>query len=182
MGEYNKISPRRESDRRYYLKNRERIKRQTRAYALSEKGIEVQRLSQAKYRKTDASRHAKRTYKKSDKGRETELRSERSEKGKARHRRYLQSEKGRRVNRQCARRSYLKITYGLTYDEYNKLVARQKGMCRICQCKVSKLVVDHTVKGTFRGLLCNTCNVGIGMLRDSVIVLQSAIRYLKEAS
>lgn len=47
------------SDHNYYLAHREDIKHRTRLYALSLKGKEVQRLAQAKYRKTTSSLEAK---------------------------------------------------------------------------------------------------------------------------
>ena len=33
-----------------------------------------------------------------------------------------------------------------------------------------------------RGLLCRTCNVGIGNLQDSIEILKSAIKYLERTS
>jgi hypothetical protein len=40
---------------------------------------------------------------------------------------------------------------------------------------------DHTT-GKFRGWLCNRCNLGIGMLDDTLTGLQNAISYLRRAS
>ena len=40
--------------------------------------------------------------------------------------------------------------------------------------------VDHCHKnGKVRGLLCRSCNLGIGQLRDDIEVLSNAITYLQ---
>jgi hypothetical protein len=60
------------------------------------------------------------------------------------------------------------------------MVASQGGRCAICGETPERLVVDHChASGMVRGLLCQSCNFGIGHLRDSVERLQSAIQYLK---
>lgn len=42
--------------------------------------------------------------------------------------------------------------------------------------------VDHDhVTGKFRGWLCNNCNVGLGMLGDSIGTLRDAVSYLEMA-
>jgi Recombination endonuclease VII len=79
--------------------------------------------------------------------------------------------------------------YGITEAQYKCILSLQHGACAICRlpetCKGSKgkvrpLTVDHDHRtGEVRGLLCNKCNVGIGNLRDSVLLLQSAIAYLE---
>jgi Recombination endonuclease VII len=65
---------------------------------------------------------------------------------------------------------------------------KQGDRCAICQRKV-KLVVDHNhgccsnKRGCVRcvrGLLCNQCNSGIGMLGDSATRVAAAARYLEE--
>lgn len=44
-----------------------------------------------------------------------------------------------------------------------------------------KLAVDHNhTTGKIRGLLCQNCNRGIGLLCENVIYLENAIRYLKD--
>lgn len=46
-----------------------------------------------------------------------------------------------------------------------------------------KLNIDHChVTGTFRGVLCSCCNNGLGLFKDRIDVLQSAIRYLQRAA
>lgn len=54
--------------------------------------------------------------------------------------------------------------------------------CEIClkppDAKKS-LSLDHDHEtGAFRGWLCNSCNMGLGMLGDTPLVLTAALRYL----
>ncbi len=79
--------------------------------------------------------------------------------------------------------SKLQSAFGITIAEYNALFSSQKGACAICHKSPDqnkkRLAVDHchnTKK--VRGLLCSTCNQGIGLFKDDVKLLQSAILYL----
>lgn len=78
-------------------------------------------------------------------------------------------------------RYQLKSKYGLTEDAYKALYESQKGVCKICGNEdFRKLVVDHDhITGRIRGLLCTSCNVGLGMFKDSIKNLLNAIEYLK---
>lgn len=79
-----------------------------------------------------------------------------------------------------ARRKYL---YGVTQADYDAQLAKQNGVCAICEGKNSpgkRLVIDHDhITHKFRGLLCDKCNMGIGMLRDSPAMLKVALAYLE---
>lgn len=79
------------------------------------------------------------------------------------------------------RNSKLLNTYGLTEFEFEQLKIAQQGKCQICGRSDRKLVVDH-LKGTkyVRGLLCDNCNTGIGLLSHSVETLKSAALYLEK--
>ena len=58
--------------------------------------------------------------------------------------------------------------------------------CGICHVsltsgdkKPTRFAIDHChTTGVIRGLLCNKCNRGIGLLKDSIPILQSAIQWL----
>jgi hypothetical protein len=70
-----------------------------------------------------------------------------------------------------------------TWEDYDRLWDSQGGLCAICKGELvwdSKGThVDHCHKGTgVRGLLCNTCNMGLGMFRDDVSLLANALKYL----
>ena len=80
----------------------------------------------------------------------------------------------------------LKSRYGITIEEYNRLLKKQRGRCAICKLSedehTNSLAVDHCHStGNIRGLLCARCNTGIGMLKDNIEVLKSAITYLENA-
>jgi len=78
-----------------------------------------------------------------------------------------------------AKDRYLKRTYGLTLSEYKEQCATQDNRCEICDIQCS-LVVDHDHDtGEVRGLLCNNCNTGIGLLKDEPEVLKKAIEYIR---
>ncbi|CAB4217095.1 Recombination endonuclease VII [uncultured Caudovirales phage] len=80
--------------------------------------------------------------------------------------------------------------YGITRQDYIDMLTKQHGKCAICgepetdidgrSGKVRQLSVDHChITKKVRGLLCVRCNHGIGKLRDSIPILQSAIEYLR---
>ena len=78
----------------------------------------------------------------------------------------------------------LKLRYGLTYEQWEKLRKLEKFACMICGLTESemgkKLDVDHChSSGKVRGVLCNPCNRVIGMARDNINILKAAIKYLK---
>lgn len=82
------------------------------------------------------------------------------------------------------RRAKLK-RYGITEDEYEQMSQAQSGACAICkQIPIKRpLFVDHDHRtGQARGLLCDLCNAGIGMLGDSVDRMLVAIEYLNAYS
>ncbi len=71
--------------------------------------------------------------------------------------------------------------YGITNEEYRVLLLVQGGNCAICGNSPNGrgLVIDHChTTGQVRGLLCTTCNAGIGCLRDNLDLLASASSYL----
>lgn len=80
------------------------------------------------------------------------------------------------------RRHYkLKHRYGISLEQYELMYRVQKGKCKICKEKHKNLNVDHCHKnGKIRGLLCGKCNKGLGIFKDSTLLLKKAIMYLKE--
>lgn len=77
--------------------------------------------------------------------------------------------------------------YGITKEQYLQMVEDQEGLCAICRkpydWENSALYIDHChTTGKVRGLLCRTCNKGLGYFHDDVAVLARAIEYLKKAT
>jgi Autographiviridae endonuclease VII len=75
--------------------------------------------------------------------------------------------------------------YGMTIADYDALLARQNGVCRICKRKPEgrKLAVDHChVTGMIRGLLCSDCNLGVGNFKDNPVWMRAAGDYMDEAA
>jgi hypothetical protein len=95
----------------------------------------------------------------------------------------------RRANNHCER------TYGLSREQFHGLMAAQNGACAICQATFqeprlngtvldleTRACVDHchaTLR--VRGLLCPTCNFGLGHFRDDPVWLRRAAAYLERA-
>ena len=72
--------------------------------------------------------------------------------------------------------------YNLSPEEYLELYNNQDGRCGICGAypEEKNLAVDHDKStGEIRGLLCFKCNIGIGLLGDTLEGVERAIRYLK---
>ena len=80
----------------------------------------------------------------------------------------------------------LQHMYGITLADYHKMLVDQGGRCKICQTPQGDLkrvlCVDHNHStGKVRGLLCDTCNRSLGLLKDNINVLMRAVEYLKES-
>lgn len=87
--------------------------------------------------------------------------------------------------------SQLKRKYGLSVEDYIKMVEAQDNLCYICNNPETALkpktetpkalAVDHCHKtGKVRKLLCTRCNQSLGRMEDSVDLLQAMIDYLNE--
>jgi len=59
----------------------------------------------------------------------------------------------------------------------------QEGRCAICRRELAEARIDHDhITGSVRGLLCQNCNAGIGMLQDDPDILRAAVVYLDHAA
>ena len=66
---------------------------------------------------------------------------------------------------------------------YSDKIQEQQGVCAICKNpengRYVHLSIDHNHEtGQLRGLLCNNCNRALGLFKDSIDVLNSAVKYL----
>jgi hypothetical protein len=111
------------------------------------------------------------------------LRKERRRNGKA-HAYYLK--------RQREYRGFALRNFGLTIEQYEEMLAKQGGVCAICQRPEKRkgkrgtpitLSVDHCHRtDKIRGLLCYGCNNAIGLFGDDPALMQKAIAYVRRHS
>lgn len=85
--------------------------------------------------------------------------------------------------RQRQRRADLKNRYGITVEEYEALAVAQGNACAICRVdspgRGGRWHIDHDhATGKVRGLLCLSCNVGLGHFRDDPALLRAAADYV----
>jgi len=79
----------------------------------------------------------------------------------------------------------LKLKFGISKEDYRRMLLGQKGACAICRSTdprragVVHFAVDHDHDtGEVRGLLCHPCNTSLGLLQDSPEVILAAAAYL----
>jgi hypothetical protein len=94
---------------------------------------------------------------------------------------YISTPKGK----EAQRKSNLKSKYGLSPEEYDNKLANQNHKCAICGLDETenkkKLAVDHDHStGKVRDLLCINCNTGLGMFKENIDNLATAIKYLNK--
>ena len=86
----------------------------------------------------------------------------------------------RRIN------AVLKYKYRVPHGTYERMHEAQGGMCAICgeiggTVGQDRLALDHChLTGVVRGLLCRSCNLALGFMRDSEKYLLAAIEYLRK--
>lgn len=68
--------------------------------------------------------------------------------------------------------------YAISAEALAALREQANGRCQICG-QEARLEIDHDHdSGQVRGLLCGSCNTGLGRFRDNVDLLVAAVRYL----
>ena len=78
------------------------------------------------------------------------------------------------------RNYHLKHRYGITVEDYERMLAEQGGVCALCRERPAEHVDHDHLTGRVRGLLCFCCNQGLGNFRDRADVMRLAIAYLQE--
>jgi hypothetical protein len=125
-------------------------------------------------------------YRKTDRGREAHKVASREWRRTPAGKRYIA--KNLEKFRDCRRRYKLKAKYGITEEDYKRLLFQQNGRCAICQTekpggKWPVFHVDHDHKtGAVRGLLCVRCNRGLAIFGDCIEGFLPVIRYLERAA
>lgn len=72
----------------------------------------------------------------------------------------------------------LRDAYGITKSFRDYMAQKVGERCEICDNKI-KLVVDHDHEtGIVRGMLCSTCNRGLGHFDDNIDLLTKALTYI----
>lgn len=78
-------------------------------------------------------------------------------------------------------------SYGLSLDDFDKLLKAQNYKCGICSTgepggQFKQWHVDHCHKtAKVRGILCNLCNRALGQFKDNIDILNSAVNYLQKS-
>ena len=116
--------------------------------------------------------------------------AERRRKYPERHRMWCRRWKEANVERKkfTDRRSFLKNKYGITIEGYDIRYDAQNGKCAICKREGKRfttngrkdsLEIDHCHNTQeIRGLLCRSCNMGLGLLSDTPEGLHRALQYI----
>ena len=87
-----------------------------------------------------------------------------------------------KVKKKKQRTAYLKSTYGMSYEDYQRLYAIQGGRCAVCRrTSETYLSVDHCHETErVRGLLCRDCNWALGVLREDPLIALAMVRYIED--
>ncbi len=80
----------------------------------------------------------------------------------------------------------IKIRYGVSIEDYDAMLKKQKNKCAICEStsnnrkRAERFCIDHCHStGKIRGLLCHNCNVLLGKLKDSIAMCKKVVIYLE---
>ena len=96
-----------------------------------------------------------------------------------------------------ARAVRLPRLYGIFLDQYEELLTKQGGVCAICQRRETRvqcgvlqpLAIDHDHKccpekkscgRCIRGLLCESCNLALGLLGEDPQRIHAVLLYLQK--
>lgn len=171
----------REHRREYYQKNREKIFKQRREY--DQKNREKISERKREYEQKNREKIFKRRREYRQRNRENISEHKREYYQKNREKIREQTREHYQKNRERMRDRRLRRAFGISAEDYQEMLTAQEGKCDICKVESlpgrKAMQVDHShATGRVRGLLCGACNSCIGMVNDSVEILQSAIEYL----
>lgn len=122
-----------------------------------------------------------------------ELTAENTTKGKGNHKNICKFCHAEVQKTDKSRDARLVRTYGITFNEYQKIFQVQNGVCYICEKpgRNKALAVDHkhvlrdkkqnprNTRTRVRGLLCWNCNRAIAKFNDDPVRLRRAAIYLE---
>jgi hypothetical protein len=86
--------------------------------------------------------------------------------------------------RECHKHTKRAERYGLSQSEYLEIYHSQQSMCAGCgihesDCRIAHAIDHNHNTGEVRGLLCNSCNRGLGLLKDDPDLLEHLASYLR---
>jgi hypothetical protein len=85
--------------------------------------------------------------------------------------------------KESRRKTKLKQKYGITTDKYDSMFIEQNGVCAICKETHERraLNVDHCHRtNQIRDLLCDRCNLVLGLVKDDTSLLDIMSKYLNQ--
>lgn len=89
---------------------------------------------------------------------------------------------------QLDKKSHLWTHYRLTIEDYSTMFDEQGGVCLICK-NARKLIVDHdhsccenklTCGNCVRGLICNQCNLIVGIIENNHDIIEYSKKYINK--
>lgn len=61
----------------------------------------------------------------------------------------------------------LMARYGITPQQWDEMMEKQRGLCALCGGEMKRPVVDHCHQtGRVRGILCHPCNIKLPAAED----------------
>ena len=71
--------------------------------------------------------------------------------------------------------------YGLTKEIFDRMLEAQNSKCKICLENMLVPNIDHChATNKVRGILCSSCNLGLGKFKDNPELLRRAANYLRD--
>jgi 5-methylcytosine-specific restriction endonuclease McrA len=139
---------------------------------------EKRRLSRRRYQLSPKGMATKARYRASSLGQQTRL---------AQQQRIIQKDKMYYIKRKLVSK------YGVTYEEFEQMFAKQNHQCAICGStdphnsgRTKGWHIDHNhskekgSKGFIRGVLCGNCNSGGGKFKDDPVLLRKAADWFSQ--
>lgn len=126
---------------------------------------------------SEAARRAKKKWRENNRAKCREWYWKNREYALEKHKKYYQE------NKDKFRKYSLKRHYGITLEEFKDLLKSGNNRCYICKrCFSTKLLPNtdhcHSTKKV-RGILCGSCNRGLGYFKDNPELLRKAALYLE---
>ena len=182
---------RRELEKKY--RQTEKFKEYRKKLRQTQKHKEYQKAYMKEYSKTETYKEKQKAYHdihdKTEEARKLSRERQRKEAAKEYQRKYRRvyrkTEKSKKTERKFWWTRRLK-GYGLTNEDYKEMLLVQGNCCAICgnefeNAPTRRACVNHChIRNKVRGILCSSCNLVIGNVKESQEVLAKAITYLRQ--